>query len=138
MRNDKDIAKRLYVSGMKLTEIATQLDVQYSILKNWSSLGKWAEIRGEEDNLNEQLVKMIVVQIGEMRAEKGKYKREDVATLKDLMTMRNANHLSFLDKVKLMKDLTDYAISAATHSDSQAVAEITRQYIEIEYDKLEE
>jgi predicted transcriptional regulator len=136
MKNEKEIAKRLYLSGMKLVEIATELEVNISTVKAWSSLDKWTDKRLKEENLNDRISRLIDRHIETM--EDGYVNRENVVMLKDLMTIRQSTRVNFVDKVNTMEELIRFAESHKKHEDAQAVAEAVKDYIDEEYQKLEE
>ncbi len=136
MKNEKEIAKRLYLSGMKLSEIAVELEVNISTLKNWSASEKWAEKRLKEENLNDRISKIIDIQLEII--EDGDLSRGSISILKDLMTIRQSTRISFADKVHTAEELITFAEKNKKHEDAQAVAETVKDYIEGEYQKLEE
>jgi hypothetical protein len=138
MRNDKEIAKRLYLSGMRLTEISTQLDISEGTLKNWSYSEKWTELRLREENLNDRISKIINLHIESMEGGGAVVTREKVVMLKDLMSIRQSTRVNFVDKVQMTEELIKYAQQHKKHEDAQAVAEVAKDYIETEYNKLEE
>jgi uncharacterized protein YjcR len=138
MRNDKEIAKRLYLSGMKLIEISTEIDIPEATLKSWSSSEKWTELRLKEENLNDRISKIINQHIESMEGEVSTVTREKVVMLKDLMSIRQSTRVNFVDKVQMTEELIKYAQENKKHEDAQAVAEVAKDYIETEYNKIEE
>jgi transposase len=138
MRNEKQIAKRLYLSGMKLIEIAEELDIPESTVRGWSSAEKWTEQRLKEENLNDRVSKIIDSHLESMEGKDGKTTKENVTILKDLMSIKQSTRVNFVDKVNMMEDLIKFATANKKHEDAQAVAETTKDYIEQEYNKLEE
>lgn len=138
MRNEKQIAKRLYLSGMKLTEIAEELDIPDSTVRGWSSAEKWTEQRLKEENLNDRVSKIIDSHLESMEGKDGKTTKENVTILKDLMSIKQSTRVNFVDKVNMMEDLIKFATANKKHEDAQAVAETAKEYVEQEYNKLEE
>ena len=138
MRNDKEIAKRLYLSGMKLTEISTEIDIPDSTLKSWSASEKWTELRLKEENINDRVSKIINLHLEKMEGKDSTITRENVIMLKDLMSIRQSTRVSFVDKVQMTEELIKYAQDHKKHEDAQAVAEVAKDFIETEYNKLEE
>lgn len=138
MRNDKEIAKRLYLSGMRLTEISTEIDVPGDTLKHWSASEKWTELRLKEENLNDRISKIINLHIEKMEGTDSMVTRENVVMLKDLMSIRQSTRVNFVDKVQMAEELIKYAQEHKKHEDAQAVAEVAKDFIETEYNKLEE
>lgn len=138
MRNEKQIAKRLYLSGMKLTEITEELDIPDSTVRGWSSAEKWTEQRLKEENLNDRVSKIIDSHLESMEGKDGKTTKENVTILKDLMSIKQSTRVNFVDKVNMMEDLIKFATANKKHEDAQAVAETAKEYVEQEYNKLEE
>ncbi len=137
MRNDKEVSKALYINGMKLIEISDKLDISINTLKSWSSLDKWTDSRIKEDSINNRVTHLINTHLESIEGKEN-ISRDEVTILKELMTIRQNNHVSFIDKVKLMKELTEFAIINSKHSDSQTIAFVSHQYITDEYEKLED
>lgn len=140
MKNEKEIAKRLYLSGMKLSEVATELDVNISTVKSWSTSEKWVEKRLKEDNMNDRISKIIDIHLESMEngEEELRFNPKSVVVLKDLMTIRQSTRVSFADKVHTVEELLTYAEKNKKHEDAQAVAETVKDFIDEEYQKLEE
>lgn len=123
---------------MKLTEIAEELDIPDSTVRGWSSAEKWTEQRLKEENLNDRVSKIIDSHLESMEGKDGKTTKENVTILKDLMSIKQSTRVNFVDKVNMMEDLIKFATANKKHEDAQAVAETAKEYVEQEYNKLEE
>lgn len=139
MKNEKEIAKRLYLSGMKLSEIATELDINFNTVKTWSSSEKWTEKRLKEENLNERISKIIDRHIEAIEDEVlSPVNEKDVKVLKDLITIKQSTRVTFASKMMALEELLTFAEKNKKHEDAQAVAETIKGFIDQEYHKLEE
>lgn len=123
---------------MKLTEITEELDIPDSTVRGWSSAEKWTEQRLKEENLNDRVSKIIDSHLESMEGKDGKTTKENVTILKDLMSIKQSTRVNFVDKVNMMEDLIKFATANKKHEDAQAVAETAKEYVEQEYNKLEE
>lgn len=139
MRNDKEVSKALYINGMRLTEISEKLDISINTLKSWSSVGKWTDTRIREENINSRVSRLIDTHLESIELKgKGNFSRDQSNILKDLMAIRQSIRVNFADRVNIIEDLIKYAERNSQHADLQAVAVVSKDYIDEEYNKLEE